>query len=125
MRFAPRPGRRRSKERVGRVAGVTRHQEGAIVLAITPSAAEAIKEVLTSSGLDDGAGLRIARPADGDEPGAGFELSVATLPAEDDQVVEEHGAQVFLEPKAADVLDDRKLDADSRGDQVRFVLEAQ
>jgi iron-sulfur cluster assembly protein len=95
------------------------------VLAITPSAADAIKGVLTTSGLDDSGGLRIARPAEGDEPGAGFELSVSALPAEDDQVVEEYGAQVFLEPTAADVLDDRKLDADVQGDQVRFVLEAQ
>ena len=43
----------------------------------------------------------------------------------EDQVVEEHGAQVFLEPEAADVLDDRLLDADIRDDKVRFVLEPQ
>ena len=95
------------------------------MLAITPNAAEAIKGVVNSSGLPEEAGLRIARPLAEDQRGAGFELTVAPLPAEDDQVVEESGAHVFLEPQAADVLDDRKLDADIRGDQVRFVLEAQ
>jgi Fe-S cluster assembly iron-binding protein IscA len=95
------------------------------VLAITPDAAEAIKGVVNSSGLPDDAGLRIARPAAGDERGAGFELTVAPVPAEDDQVIEENGAHVFLEPQAANVLDDRKLDADVRGDQVQFLLEPQ
>jgi Fe-S cluster assembly iron-binding protein IscA len=95
------------------------------VLTITPDAAEAIKGVVNSSGLPEDAGLRIARPAAADERGAGFELSVAPVPAEDDQVIEENGAHVFLEPQAADVLEDRRLDADVRGDQVQFLLEPQ
>jgi iron-sulfur cluster assembly protein len=113
-----------------RKAPVTRRRDqittGANVLAITPTAAEAIKGVVTSSGLPESSGgLRIARPPDTDERGAGFELSVTATPQGEDQVVEEHGAQVFLEPEAADVLDDRLLDADMRGDQVRFLLEPQ
>ena len=95
------------------------------MLAITPDAAEAIKGVVNSSGLPDDAGLRIARPVEGDPRGAGFELTVAPLPAEDDQVIEEAGAHVFLDSQAADVLEDRKLDADVRGDQVQFLLEPQ
>jgi iron-sulfur cluster assembly protein len=98
---------------------------GADVLAITPTAAEAIKGVVSSSGLPESSGLRIARPPETDERGAGFELSVAATPQEEDQVVEEQGAQVFLEPEAADVLDDRRLDAEMRDDQVRFLLEPQ
>jgi iron-sulfur cluster assembly protein len=96
------------------------------VLAITPTAAEAIKGVVNSSGLpESSAGLRIARPADTDERGAGFELSVTATPQSEDRVIEEHGAQVFLQPDAADVLDDRLLDADMRDDKVRFLLEPQ
>jgi iron-sulfur cluster assembly protein len=98
---------------------------GADVLAITPTAAEAIKGVVSSSGLPDSSGLRIARPPETDERGAGFELSVAEAPEGDDHVIAEHGAQVFIEPQAADVLDDRLLDADMRDDQVRFLLEPQ
>jgi iron-sulfur cluster assembly protein len=98
---------------------------GADVLAITPTAAEAIKGVVSSSGLPETSGLRIARPSETDERGAGFELSVAAAPDGEDQVVEEHGAQVFLEPEAADVLEDRLLDADMRDDKVRFLLEPQ
>lgn len=98
---------------------------GADVLAITPTAAEAIKGVVDSSGLPGSAGLRIARPSGTDERGAGFELSVAESPEGQDHVIEEHGAQVFLQPEAADVLDDRLLDADMRDDKVRFLLEPQ
>ena len=95
------------------------------MLAITPTAAEAIKGVVNSSGLPESSGLRIARPLETDERGAGFELSVAESPQGDDQVIAEHGAQVFLQPEAADVLDDRLLDADMRDDNVRFLLEPQ
>jgi hypothetical protein len=38
-------------------------------------------------------------------------LSVALLPSEDDEVLEEQGARVFLEPEAAALLDDKVLDA--------------
>ena len=50
---------------------------------------------------------------------------MAEAPLGEDQVVEEQGAQVFLEPEAADVLDDRLMDADMRDDRVRFLLEPQ
>jgi Fe-S cluster assembly iron-binding protein IscA len=38
-------------------------------------------------------------------------LSVALLPSEDDEVLEEQGTRVFLEPEAASLLDDNVLDA--------------
>jgi Fe-S cluster assembly iron-binding protein IscA len=44
---------------------------------------------------------------------------------EDDQVVDEHGAHVFLEPHAASYLDDKLLDADIDGHQVRFAVSTQ
>jgi hypothetical protein len=61
--------------------------------------------------VPDGAGLRIATRPEGPAEGE-FEVSVAAVPAEDDQVIEESGAQVFLEPHAAEALDDKVLDAE-------------
>jgi iron-sulfur cluster assembly protein len=68
------------------------------------------------------AGLRITAPPTGE---ASFELSVAATPAEDDQVVEEQGAQVFLEPGAAGLLEDKRLDAQVETSQVTFTIAQQ
>lgn len=91
------------------------------MLAITENAAEAIQAIVASSEAPVEAGLRIAaRP----EEERKLELTIAAVPAEDDEVVEEHGAQVFLDPEAASYLDDKVLDARVEGQQVGFeVLE--
>ena len=44
------------------------------------------------------------------------------MPGEDDEVVETHGARVFLEPKAALLLDDKLLDASVEQDEVSFAI---
>ena len=49
------------------------------------------------------------------------ELGTTDAP-EEDQVVEESGAQVFLEPHAAEALDDKVLDAEIEGGEVRFAV---
>lgn len=66
------------------------------MLTITDTAAEAIKGIVASPQVPEGAGLRIATRPESPAEGA-FEVSVAPVPAEEDQVVEESGAQVFLE----------------------------
>jgi iron-sulfur cluster assembly protein len=78
------------------------------MLTITDTAAEVIKGIVASPQVPEGAGLRIAtRPA---SPAEGaFEVSVAAVPAEEDEVVEQSGAQVFLEPHAREALDDQVL----------------
>jgi iron-sulfur cluster assembly protein len=53
---------------------------------------------------------------------ANFHLDVVTLPAEDDEVIDEQGARVFLEPEAASLLDDKVLDASVEQDQVAFTI---
>jgi Fe-S cluster assembly iron-binding protein IscA len=53
---------------------------------------------------------------------ANLELSVVPLPAEDDEVIEEQGARVFLEPEAAALLDDKVLDASVEQNQVAFTI---
>lgn len=89
------------------------------MLTITDTAAEAIQGVVSTEEAPEGAGLRIVAHPEGQPEGA-LEVSVAQLPAEEDAVVEEAGAQVFLEPRAAEVLDDKVLDAQIEGSQVRF-----
>ena len=87
----------------------------------TENAAEAIQAIVDSSPEVAGeAGLRItARPQGEQEK---LELMIAGIPAEDDEVVEEHGAHVFLDPGAVSYLEDKVLDARVEGEQVGFAL---
>jgi iron-sulfur cluster assembly protein len=91
------------------------------MLATTDAAAEAIKGVVSSRGAPEGAALRIATPPEG-APEGGLEVALAAIPAEDDDVVDEGGAHVFLESRAAEALDDKLLDAQVEGGQVRFTV---
>jgi iron-sulfur cluster assembly protein len=76
------------------------------MLTLTATAATTIRELVQRSEVPEG-GLRIA-----DDPtGASLTISLAAVPAEDDQVLDAAGAKLFLDPKAAQVLDDKTLDA--------------
>jgi hypothetical protein len=97
------------------------------MLAITDLAAEAIKTLTTDAELPEGGGLRIAAP----DPNVGLELSLAGQPATDDVVLnDDNGVTVFMEPVAAEVLDDKILDvrqvpgADGT-DELRFAITPQ
>jgi len=91
------------------------------VLALTDSAVEAVKGIVSSSAGDsDGGGMRMIAEQDGKE--TRFKLSVVPMPAEDDEVIEEQGARVFLETKAASLLDDKVLDANITKDEVAFTI---
>lgn len=85
------------------------------MLAITETAAQAINTLVASSDLPEGAGLRIASQAD--EQSEGLALSVAPAPADDDTVLQGGGANVFLEPTAAQVLDEMVLDVQAVPDE--------
>ena len=76
------------------------------MLTISESAAEVIKLVLAGGDSPEGSGLRIAP---GDE---GLQASIAGQPQQDDEVVEESGVRVFLEPQVASLLGDKVLDAE-------------
>lgn len=90
------------------------------MLAITENAAEAIQTIVASSPGPEKGGLRILARSEGEQEK--LELTIAAIPAEDDEVVEEHGAHVFLDPEAASYLDDKVLDARVEGNQVGFAL---
>ena len=77
--------------------------------------------VVHTADAPDTAGLRIARGTtpDGQE---GLALSVADRPEPDDAVVEAEGTPVFLEREAAEMLDDKVLDARVQDGQIGFAL---
>ena len=92
------------------------------LLALTDSAVEAVKNMVVSSS-DEGSetsGLRMTAERAGTQ--ASFQLDFVLLPAEDDEVIEEDGARVFLEPEAASLLDDKVLDASVEQYQVAFTI---
>jgi iron-sulfur cluster assembly protein len=91
------------------------------MLALTESAVEAVKTLVDASDdAVDSSGLRVVAEPAGLR--TNLQLSVVPLPAEDDQVIEEHGARVFLEPEAAALLGDKVLDASVEQGQVAFTL---
>jgi iron-sulfur cluster assembly protein len=97
------------------------------MLAVTSQAASAIDDMLSArEELPDQAGVRITRKIDvpeGGPPEPALRLEVVEAPEEGDEVLQE--APVFLEPEAAALLEDKLLDADLSGEQVRFALTEQ
>ncbi|HKB49807.1 MAG TPA: HesB/YadR/YfhF-family protein [Solirubrobacterales bacterium] len=85
------------------------------MLTITPKASEAIRGVLAAENATDGSVLRISP-----EPGVGFVVAVTDSPEPEDQIVEGEEVEVCVEPAAAQMLDDKELDATIVGGQVNF-----
>lgn len=78
------------------------------MLTLTDGAVSAIRSLTSQPELPVQTGLRIVAPSAGE---ASLQLSLADGPVAGDQVVEEGGARVFVEPAAAAVLEDKALDA--------------
>lgn len=96
------------------------------MLAISEDAAAAINGIVGAPGVPDGAGLRITREVNTEVAGAprtDLRLSVVAAPEEGDEVLE--AERVFVDPEAAELLEDKLLDADLVGDEVRFSLDVQ
>ncbi len=96
------------------------------MLAISEDAATAIRGIVAAPGIPEGAGLRITREVNADESGeprTDLRLSVVAEPQEGDEVLEEE--RVFVDPDAVELLEDKLLDADVSGDDVRFSLDVQ
>jgi iron-sulfur cluster assembly protein len=91
------------------------------MLALTDRAVEAVRDIVSSSGeATETSGLRLTTEREGTQ--ASFKLRVVPLPAEDDAVIEDHGARVFVEQEAATLLDDKVLDANVDQNQVAFMV---
>ncbi|MDO8213506.1 HesB/YadR/YfhF-family protein [Conexibacter sp. CPCC 206217] len=91
------------------------------MLTITENAAEAIRGICAAPEIPDGAGIRIATQPGAQQPGA-LEVTVAEVPADSDHVLDEAGARVFVEDTAAQILDDKMLDAQIDGQRVGFYI---
>ncbi|RAY15659.1 Fe-S cluster assembly protein HesB [Actinomadura craniellae] len=91
------------------------------MLTLTDGAVQVIRTVTTHPELPPQTGIRIA--TSGIDGSNALNLSVAPAPEAGDQVVEAEGARVYLEPGAAELLDDKTLDAevDPQGD-VAFTI---
>jgi iron-sulfur cluster assembly protein len=93
------------------------------MLVLTDKASSVIRALNDRPELPDEAGLRIAGPADSQSELA---ISQAINPDTEDQVIEQEGARVFLDPAAAELLDDMVLDADvDPAGKIAFSLAAQ
>ena len=93
------------------------------MLTVTPQASEAIRGILESPNVPDDAVVRISPPTEaGTQQETGLVVSVTDSPAPDDQVVEGDDVEVHVEPSAAQILDDKELDATVAGDQVSFII---
>lgn len=77
------------------------------MLTLTDNAVLVIRDLTTQQQAPEGAGLRIAS----DSQAGALTLSLVAEPAQGDQVVDGSGARVFLDPEAAEILDDKALDA--------------
>jgi Fe-S cluster assembly iron-binding protein IscA len=96
------------------------------MLALTSDAQQAIEALLSPEGIPEGSGLRIGPPdgIDGSEPGR-LQVTLVSLPAEDDVVIDEGGARVFVDPAANHLLDDKVLDARIDGSEIQFAVAEQ
>jgi len=94
------------------------------VLVLTHDAAAVIRSIVESAEISDEGGLRITAHAI-TETEAALELAVAGEPEATDQVVEQEGAQVFLEPGVAEALSGKVLDASVAEEGVTFRIEDQ
>ncbi len=94
-----------------------------MTLTLTENATNVVKTIVEQNPGTETGGLRI----DGADRGpTDFALSLVPEPLEADTVVEEGGARIFLEPTAAQVLDDKVLDAQVEQDgSVRFAIGVQ
>jgi iron-sulfur cluster assembly protein len=90
------------------------------MLTLTPSAVEAVDTLLQNPSIPDDAGLRIAATDD-----SHLTVGLAPAPEPGDQVIEEGGARVFVDPGAAPYIDDAQLEARAEGDQIAFGLSPQ
>src|SRR3954447_5418189 len=92
------------------------------MLKLTPNEKEAVRLIVSSAPVDDDTGgLRIA-PGDPTPEGVPLEISLVDVPEPEDQDAGAEDAHVYVDPRAADALDDKLLDAQLEDGSVGFAL---
>ena len=92
------------------------------MLTLTPTAAEVVRTLVEQSPAPQSGGLRIAASTAATDGGVELELALVEEPEALDETVEQEGATVYLDPEAAELLDDKLLDAQVAEDHVTFML---
>lgn len=89
------------------------------MLTLTENASTIVKNITHQPQAPDTAGLRITS----DDSSQTFEVTAAPEATPGDKIVEQDGATVYLDERAAELLDDKILDAavDTEG-RVEFAL---
>ena len=96
------------------------------MLAITEDAAAAIDGIVASSGLPEGAGLRITQELNTETEERRGPTSACPWSSPRRRATRcSRTSRIFLDPDAAEFLDNKLLDADVVGDEVRFSLDVQ
>ncbi len=93
------------------------------MLALTQGAADAVETIVAQQETTESAVLRITTRMDSDNGSAAhreLEMALVTEPQEDDVVVD--GIPIAVEPRTLEFLDDKILDAEVEGGDVRFSL---
>jgi iron-sulfur cluster assembly protein len=91
------------------------------MLMITHDAAEAITLALAEE--PDSSGFRIAeRTYSLNGSGPAIQMELASEPEAEDQVIEDQGVRLFVEPRAAQTLEGKVLDAEIEEGELRFAL---
>jgi iron-sulfur cluster assembly protein len=91
------------------------------MLIITQDAAEAITQALEQE--PDSAGFRIAEGTHSTNgSGPALQMALAAAPEAEDEVIEDRGVRLFVEPRAAETLKGMVLDAEIDDGEVRFAL---
>jgi Fe-S cluster assembly iron-binding protein IscA len=92
------------------------------MLTLTPNAEQAVRQLVANSPIsEEEGGLRIA-PGQPTPEGVPLELSIVGSPEPQDQDAGAPDAHVYLEPTAAQALDDKVLDAEVEGNNIGFAL---
>jgi iron-sulfur cluster assembly protein len=92
------------------------------MLTISTDAAEVIRGLIESGA----GGVRISTGIHSlNGHGPALQVELVSEPGFEDEVVEDEGAQVFVDPVAAPTLEDKVLDARVDGDQVEFAVREQ
>jgi iron-sulfur cluster assembly protein len=86
------------------------------LLTLTDQAQTVVRTMTQDPAAPESAGLRIAPGGDG------LELMLVAEPSPSDALIDDGGVRVFVEPQAAQILEEQTLDAQLEDGQVNFFL---
>ena len=83
-----------------------------MVVTLSEGAAERIRDLLAQQDRPEGSGLRL-KVRGGGCSGLMYEMDLSDGPEEGDQVAEQHGVRVFVDPKSALFVQDSHIEWES------------